>query len=594
MQKFASKVRSRLIGVLAILAVVTAGFTVGSVLTPDEPAEAANAALFNPGYIISDSLFYTANAMSEAQIQAFLESAAPGACGPSSCLKQFRMDTASKAQYYSDSSGRVECTAYQGAAGESAARIIYKVQQACGISAKVILVTLQKERGSVTKTHPIPADFTVAMGFGCPDTAACDTTYYGFQNQVWMAARQFKAYRAAPTFFNHRAGATINVRIHPNPDCGTWPVYIANAATAALYNYTPYQPNAAALANLYGSGDACSSYGNRNFWAYYTDWFGSPIGQVDPIGNFESAVSSEAGKLTIRGWAFDYDTTNPISVHVYVDGAFAWGGPANVSRGDVQRAYPSQSGNHGFQQTLSLNPGTRNVCVYGINQGYGQNSLISCRTVTVAAPAADGRLDSVTPGVGSVEVRGWAFDQSNDQTTSVHVYVNGSFAAGFPANASRPDVAKAFPGKSANHGYLQTIPMSQGTHSVCVYGLTANKASSKQLGCRSVTVQTNAPRGLIDSATGTAGGVQLRGWAFDPATPEPVSVHVYVNGAFASGFPANVSRGDVQRVYPAQGANHGFDWLIPAASGSRQVCVFALNSAKNANTALGCRTVAVP
>ena len=41
---------------------------------------------------------------------------------------------------------------------------------------------------------------------------------------------------------------------------------IENRATAALYYYTPFTPNAAALANLGGTGDACLSYGNRNFW----------------------------------------------------------------------------------------------------------------------------------------------------------------------------------------------------------------------------------------------------------------------------------------------------------------------------------------
>jgi uncharacterized protein with LGFP repeats len=52
-------------------------------------------------------------------------------------------------------------------------------------------------------------------------------------------------------------------------------VFIYNQATAGLYNYTPYQPNAAALRAGYGSGDDCSAYGNRNFYSYFTDWFGS-------------------------------------------------------------------------------------------------------------------------------------------------------------------------------------------------------------------------------------------------------------------------------------------------------------------------------
>ncbi len=54
-------------------------------------------------------------------------------------------------------------------------------------------------------------------------------------------------------------------------------VNIVNLATAALYDYTPYQPNAAALAAGYGTGDSCSSYGNRNFYLYFNDWFGTTI-----------------------------------------------------------------------------------------------------------------------------------------------------------------------------------------------------------------------------------------------------------------------------------------------------------------------------
>ena len=369
------------VGVLAVLlvAVPTAQST--------SPASAADASLFNPGYIISDAEFYNGAAMSEAQIQAFLEARQPGTCGGAGCLKNFRMTTGNKAQYHSDSSGQVECTAYTGAANESAARIIFRIQQACGISAKVILVTLQKERSLVTKTTTTQADWNVAMGYACPDTAPCAVEYYGFFNQVWAAARQFKVYRAAPTYFNFRAGITRNIQWHPNTACGSSPVYIANAATAGLYNYTPYQPNAAALGNLYGSGDGCSSYGNRNFWAFYSDWFGSPIGQVNPIGSLESATSPAAGAVTVRGWTFDYDTQASLSVHVYVDGAFALNVPADRPRADVNAAYPSRTGNYGFEASVPAASGSRQVCVYAINVSFGGNSTLGCKTVTVARPA---------------------------------------------------------------------------------------------------------------------------------------------------------------------------------------------------------------
>ncbi len=57
--------------------------------------------------------------------------------------------------------------------------------------------------------------------------------------------------------------------------CGGAPVTIKNQATASLYNYTPYQPNAASLAAYPGTGDACSAYGNRNFFFLFRKYFGS-------------------------------------------------------------------------------------------------------------------------------------------------------------------------------------------------------------------------------------------------------------------------------------------------------------------------------
>ena len=69
-----------------------------------------------------------------------------------------------------------------------------------------------------------------------------------------------------------------NVETSRGVDCGASTFQLKSQATAALYYYTPYAPNAAAMKNLYGMGDSCSAYGNRNFWRFYTDWFGNTIG----------------------------------------------------------------------------------------------------------------------------------------------------------------------------------------------------------------------------------------------------------------------------------------------------------------------------
>jgi hypothetical protein len=251
-----------------------------SQVAPSGAVKTADLSGFQPGMIISDAVFFNKGTMTEAQIQAFLQSKVPSCQAGYTCLKD-------KTDISRTTNADAMCGSYSGGVRESAARIIYKVAQACGINPQVILVTLQKEQGLVTHTWPSEWRYTIAMGQGCPDTAACDTRYYGFFNQVFGAAWQLKRYGNPPgtsNYFNWYApGRTWNVRFHPNAACGSTPVYIQNQATANLYYYTPYQPNAAALrAGYAAANDPCSSYGNRNFYNYFTDWFGSTQNGPDP------------------------------------------------------------------------------------------------------------------------------------------------------------------------------------------------------------------------------------------------------------------------------------------------------------------------
>jgi hypothetical protein len=261
------------------------------VLTAD-PVKTADLSKFNPGNIISDAVFFNSGTMSPADIQSFLNGKVPSCQSGYVCLKDFRQTTSSMASSN-------YCAGYAGAPNETAATIIYKVAVSCGINPQVLLVTLQKEQGLVTHTWPSEWRYTSAMGQGCPDTAACDTKYYGFQNQVYGAARQFKIYQEGRYFTYYAPGKTWNILYNPNSGCGTAPVYVENKATAGLYYYTPYQPNAAALRAGYGEGDGCSSYGNRNFYQYFTDWFGStqaPSG-AGAIAQAYAAAGGSSGYL---------------------------------------------------------------------------------------------------------------------------------------------------------------------------------------------------------------------------------------------------------------------------------------------------------
>jgi hypothetical protein len=277
---------------------VSAAAGVSAPQLPGGPVQTADLSKFQPGNIISDAVFFRSSTMTEAQIQAFLQAKVPSCQSGYTCLKDW-YDTSRT------TAADAMCGAYSGGVRERASRIIYKVAQACGINPQVFLVMLQKEQGLVTHTWPSTSRYTIAMGQGCPDTAACDTRYYGFFNQVYGAAWQLKRYANPPgtsNFFNWYApGRTWNVRFHPNVSCGSAPVFIQNQATANLYYYTPYQPNAASLAAGYNeANDACSSYGNRNFFNYFTDWFGSTSGlsvsSIDTVSHF-LAVGADSKML---------------------------------------------------------------------------------------------------------------------------------------------------------------------------------------------------------------------------------------------------------------------------------------------------------
>jgi len=370
---------------MKLLRVALAATMLGTVIVAVQPApasEAVTGADFMPGYIISDANFYKSDAMSENEIQAFLD-AKIGTCANTLCLNVLRIDTPTTTLSFGT------CATYPGGTNESAARMIYKVQQACAISAKVLLVTLQKEQGLVTSKAPTAGVLRKALGQGCPDTALCDSAYYGFFMQVYSAARQLTWYsNPEGSHTSIKVGQQNAVRLHPNAACGSSNVLIQNRATAALYYYTPYQPNAAALANLGSVGDACSSYGNRNFWVYYNSYFGSPNG--DPMGELQT-VTAANNSVTVTGWAVDPDFASaPVTVRIYGAG-WSQNVTANSPSTKANAAFTGAGSNHGFAVTLPASVGQQDVCVDVVNQGQGSQVALECIAVNVPSSIAVSR-----------------------------------------------------------------------------------------------------------------------------------------------------------------------------------------------------------
>ncbi len=365
-------IRGRRALVAALIASLTGTLTVAAApsVHAAPAATAATAAAivgrdFTAGLIISDAQFYDGAAMTEPEVQAFLVAHGSG-------LQSTTFSVASRAKSVSDTTGNVRCGAFTGGTRLAASTIIFRAQAACGISAKVILVTLQKEQGLILKAAPSEAALDRAMGMACPDTAPCAVASLGFGNQVYEGSRQLNTYRASR--FATQPGAKA-IKWHPDSACGSSVVNIQNFATAALYSYTPYQPNAAALTNLGGVGNSCSSYGNRNFWVFYNDWFGSPTALTGPeivdvyyqtqggasgwLGVATSPVSeivASAGGLNrafVGGMIYWSDATGAWAIPTALNRRYVSTGGVNSSLGWPTAAAVSDPANGGgYRQTF--------------------------------------------------------------------------------------------------------------------------------------------------------------------------------------------------------------------------------------------------
>ncbi len=308
---------------------------VGLVAT-SSTSDALSGATFKPGLIISDTVFFDYGTMSASKIQSFLESKVPVCTdndGGPKCLRNYTETVVGSVAIRSnlhDYNLHLCDTVPASNTPIAASTIIYQVAVACKINPQVLLVTLQKEQGLVGAADPTTYMYKAAMGYGCPDSApqVCGQDSNQTSRLFWQlyrAAWQLKYYgHPQGTIKYYRPGAVHNIQYHPKTSCGKKGVYIESQATANLYYYTPYQPNAAALANLGGTGDSCSAYGNRNFWRYFWSWFGNPTIGVNLIRSATDAnganylVNLEANiryRIPTDSVLTDYKTLGAVGEH---------------------------------------------------------------------------------------------------------------------------------------------------------------------------------------------------------------------------------------------------------------------------------------
>lgn len=317
---------------------------------------AVSLAAFDPGYIISDYQMSNYNSMSETEIQSFLTS-------KNSCNnRDYEVYQYIISKYPSTSwhwnNGHFVCLSEERfgdgetiGSGDTAAHIIWQAAQDYRINPQVLIVLLQKEQGLITDDAPNSIQYRSATGYGCPDTAPCSSQYYGFKNQVRKAAAMFRTVLDGG-WTNYPLGNNY-IQYNPNAGCGGSVVNIRSLATSALYRYTPYQPNAEALAAGYGTA-YCGAYGNRNFYLFFEDWFGgitntSVYYEIEQTIDIEvrNGISAGSRILVDKNSRGGYYALYTGGVFYVVDGAT----PVFVKSGavrDLYRMYGLENGELGY------------------------------------------------------------------------------------------------------------------------------------------------------------------------------------------------------------------------------------------------------
>lgn len=364
-----------------------------------KPTHAAPVVGFNPGNIISENVFTNSKSMTAAQIQAFLNSKVPS-CDTDGTLRatdKGRGDL-THAQYAAMkgwSGPPFTCLKDYSEGGRVSAQIIYDAAQEFNINPQVLIVLLQKEQSLVTDTWPISIQYRSATGYGCPDSAPCDSQYYGLTNQIRWSARMFRSImNASSGWYTPYVVGNNYIQYGVSSSCGGSTVNIVNRSTQALYNYTPYQPNQDSLNAGYGDapGD-CDTHGNRNFYLYFSDWFGSP-----QFGNLVRTADNGTVYFLSGSTKYPIASMNTLS--------------ALYPLGDV--TYVSQASIDSFTtgpmmgRIIKSNDGTIYFYDAGIRLSFG-----SCAQVIAygsscggAIPFDDGQINALVNGPGMTDIFG--------------------------------------------------------------------------------------------------------------------------------------------------------------------------------------------
>lgn len=109
----------------------------------------------------------------------------------------------------------------------------------------------------------------------------------------------------------------------------------------------------------------------------------APVGAHDPRGHDQAPAATATG-VTVAGWAYDPDTTRPLTIRVAEAGRVLATGTTGLTRNDVRKVHPDAPIGSGYRFAVPLASGSHTLCTTAVGAGSGMPETdLGCRTVRV-------------------------------------------------------------------------------------------------------------------------------------------------------------------------------------------------------------------
>jgi hypothetical protein len=160
-------------------------------------------------------------------------------------------------------------------------------------------------------------------------------------------------------------------------------------------------------------------------------------------------------------------------------------------RGKVVATVPTDPTTGGWwAQPVGLPYGPAEVCAVAHNIGPGVDIRFSCTAVEIAWGPPQGHWDGLMGNsAGDIGFWGWAWDPETTGPIQLQVSVDNRRWM-FTADQNRPDLAAALPpAYGTRHGFLGTLHVGTGQHTVCLSPLDSPTGRLTSFGCLNTIVK---------------------------------------------------------------------------------------------------------